>query len=157
MNNHEFFMQQAIQLAIDNVTSGSGGPFGAVITKNNEIIAAAGNQVTATNDPTAHAEIVAIRKAAAKLGAFHLTGCTLYTSCEPCPMCFGAIYFAHIHKVYFACNKTDAQKAGFDDEYIYEQINLDYAHRAIPMAQMMRQESNKAFMLWQQSNKKICY
>jgi tRNA(Arg) A34 adenosine deaminase TadA len=157
MNNHELFMKQAIQLALDNVTSSKGGPFGAIITKNNEIIAAAGNQVTTTNDPSAHAEIVAIRKAAAKLGAFHLTGCTLYTSCEPCPMCFGAIYFAHIKEIYFACNKTDAQKAGFDDEYIYKQINLDYSQRDIPMKQIMQQESSEAFSLWQQSKEKICY
>lgn len=157
MNTHDFFMKQAIQLAIDNVTSASGGPFGAIITKNNEIIAAASNQVTSTNDPTAHAEIMAIRKAGTKLGTFHLTDCILYTSCEPCPMCFGAIYFAHLQEVYFACDKTDAQKAGFDDEYIYDQLNMDYAQRAIPMKQMMRNESNKAFILWQQSKKKICY
>lgn len=150
-------MKRAIQLAIDNVTSASGGPFGAVITKDNEIIATAGNQVTTTHDPTAHAEIVAIRKAAAQLQAFHLTGCTLYTSCEPCPMCFGAIYFAHINEVYFACNKTDAQAAGFDDEFIYKQINLDYTQRAIAMKQIMRNESSQAFLLWQKSNKKIKY
>ena len=157
MNNHEYFMKCAIQLAIDKVTSASGGPFGAVIVKDNEIIAESGNRVTTTNDPTAHAEIMAIRKAATKLGVFHLTGCTLYTSCEPCPMCFGAIYFAHIETVYFACNKVDAQKAGFDDEYIYKQINLDYEQRAIPMKQIMRQESSAAFLLWQQSKKKISY
>lgn len=157
MNNHDFFMKRAIQLSVDNVTSSSGGPFGAVITKDNEIITTASNQVTSNNDPTAHAEIVAIRKAAARLNTFHLTGCTLYTSCEPCPMCFGAIYFAHIDAIYFANNKTDAQKAGFDDEFIYKQISLDYAKRAIPMKQIMQNEASEAFDLWQKSNKKIRY
>jgi tRNA(Arg) A34 adenosine deaminase TadA len=154
---NEFFMQQAIQLSIDNVTSARGGPFGAVIVKDNVIIASGANQVTATNDPTAHAEIVAIRKAAAHLHTFHLTGCTLYTSCEPCPMCFGAIYFAHITTIYFASDKTDAQQAGFDDEFIYEQIKLDNAQRATPMKQIMQKEAREAFILWQKSTQKIRY
>lgn len=157
MNNNEKFLKQAIQIAIDNVQSSSGGPFGAIITKNNQIIASAGNQVTATNDPTAHAEIVAIRKAAKQLKTFHLTGCTLYTSCEPCPMCFGAIYFAHIETVYFAANKADAKNAGFDDEFIYKQIALDYPKRSIPMKQLMQHEAQDAFTLWLNNTEKINY
>ena len=157
MNDHQFFMQQAIQLSLDNVTSSKGGPFGAVIVKDNTVISTGTNQVTATNDPTAHAEIVAIRKAGAHLGVFHLKGCTLYTSCEPCPMCFGAIYFAHIDTVYFASDKADAQDAGFDDESIYKEIKLENDQRAVPMKQMMQKQAREAFVLWKKSSKKIKY
>jgi len=157
MNRHEEFMAYAIKLSIDNVTSGNGGPFGAVITKDDTIIAYGANQVTASNDPTAHAEIVTIRQACGILKNFHLTGCTLYTSCEPCPMCFGAIYFAHLDTVYYANTKADAQSVGFDDEFIYDQIIREHLSRTIPMKQLMRSQASVAMNLWQQSTHKIKY
>ena len=157
MNKQKQFMAYAIKLSIDNVTASEGGPFGAVITKNDEIIAYGVNQVTATNDPTAHAEIVAIRKACTLLKSFHLTGCTLYTSCEPCPMCFGAIYFAHVDAVHYANTRSDAHMIGFDDEFIYDQIIREPSQRSIPMEQLMRSEANEAFVLWKKSKHKIEY
>lgn len=151
------FMARAIQLAIENVRSGRGGPFGAVVVKEGNIVAEAANQVTALNDPTAHAEVLALRLACRKLGCFELRGCDLYTSCEPCPMCLGAIYWARIDKVYFACLAADAAKAGFDDSAIYAEFTQPHAEREIPMIQMMRQEALAAFRDWAEHPGKIPY
>lgn len=151
------FMTRAIELAIDNVRSGSGGPFGAVVVKDGEIIAEGANSVTATNDPTAHAEMVAIRKACAKLGVFELRGCELYSSCEPCPMCLGAIYWSRPARVYFGSTAADASKAGFDDSLIYLEITQPHSERKIPMAQMMGEEALEAFRAWERQSNKIPY
>jgi guanine deaminase len=151
------FMARAIQLAVQNVRSGQGGPFGAVIVKNGEIIAAGANSVTTTNDPTAHAEVLAIRRACEKLGAFQLNGCELYTSCEPCPMCLGAIYWARPDKVYFAASAADASRVGFDDSFIYEEIPKAPAVRKLPMVQIMREEAQAAFQAWEDHPNKVPY
>src|SRR5271156_6950215 len=140
MDRDQAFMARAIQLALENVRSGRGGPFGAVVVKDGKVVAEAANQVTATNDPTAHAEVLAIRQACQKLGLFELKGCALYTSCEPCPMCLGAIYWARIDKIYFGNLAADAAKVGFDDSAIYAEIAQPHAEREIPMIQMMREE-----------------
>ena len=150
-------MARAIQLSIDNVYSGRGGPFGAVIVKDGSIIAEGANQVTSTNDPTAHAEMVAIREACRKLAAFDLEACEIYTSCEPCPMCLGAIYWARLSRVYFASADADASRAGFDDSLIYREIALPYSQRKIPMIQMMREEALAAFRAWENNSNKIEY
>src|SRR5271166_1717118 len=151
------FMARAIQLAVENVRSGRGGPFGAVVVKEGNVVAEGANQVTATNDPTAHAEVLAIRQACQKLGCFELRGCDLYTSCEPCPMCMGAIYWARIDKVYFGGLAADAAKAGFDDSAIYAEITQPHAEREIPMIQMMRDEAQRAFRAWEEHPGKIRY
>ena len=150
-------MACAIQLSIENVRSGRGGPFGCVIVKDGAIIAEGANQVTLTNDPTAHAEVLAIRQAASKLGSFELNGCELYTSCEPCPMCLGAIYWARLSRVYFGNTAADASKIGFDDSLIYREIAQSHTQRAIPMIQMMREEALAAFRAWQEKPDKIIY
>lgn len=149
-------MQKAIDLSIESVKNG-GGPFGAVIVKDGEIISATSNSVTQTNDPTAHAEVNAIRMATQKLNTFDLSGCEIYTSCEPCPMCLGAIYWARLDKIYFANNKTDAKNIGFDDSFIYEEIDKPYEKRNIKTIQMMRKEALEAFKLWQDTDDKIEY
>ena len=151
------FMARAIQLAIDNVTSGRGGPFGAIVVKDSNVIAEAANLVTATNDPTAHAEIVAIRAACQKLGVFDLEGCEIFTSCEPCPMCLGAIYWARLSRIYFASDAADASQAGFDDSLIYREIAQPYSQRKVPMIQTMRDEALAAFRAWQEKSNKIEY
>src|SRR5882724_9647623 len=151
------FMTRAIQLSIENVRSGRGGPFGAVIARGGEIISEGTNQVTSTNDPTAHAEVLAIRQACQKLGLFELKDCELYTSCEPCPMCLGAIYWARLARVYFGSLAADASKAGFDDSFIYREIAQPYPERGIPMVQMMREEAQAAFRAWQEKANKIRY
>jgi guanine deaminase len=151
------FMARAIQLAIENVRSGRGGPFGCVIVKDGNIVAEAANQVTATNDPTAHAEILAIRRACEKLGSFELAGCDLYTSCEPCPMCLSASYWARVDKIYFASLAEDAARSGFDDSAIYAEIAKPRAQRQIPMIQMMRDEALSAFRAWEENPGKIPY
>lgn len=151
------FMVRAIQLSLDNVRNGRGGPFGTVIVKDGGVIAEAVNQVTATNDPTAHAEVLAIRQACHKLNRFELRGCKLYTSCEPCPMCLGAIYWARIDKVYFANLAADAAKIGFDDSAIYADITQPHSQREIPMIQMMREEALAAFRAWEENPGKIPY
>jgi tRNA(Arg) A34 adenosine deaminase TadA len=151
------FMARAIQLSIDNVRSGRGGPFGAVVVKHGAIIGEAANQVTSTNDPTAHAEVLAIRAACQKLGAFDLDGCEIYTSCEPCPMCLGAIYWARLSRVYFANVGADASKIGFDDSRIYREIAKPPSQRKIPMIQMMREEALQAFHAWENKPNKIEY
>ncbi len=150
-------MARAIQLSMENVQSGRGGPFGAVIVKDGNIIAEGANQVTSTNDPTAHAEILAIRAACAKLEVFELHGCEIYTSCEPCPMCLGAIYWARLARVYFANAAADASSFGFDDSLIYREIPLPLAQRAIPMTQMMREQALAAFRAWREKPDKIVY
>ena len=151
------FMARAIQLSIDNVRSGRGGPFGAVVVKDGSIIAEGANQVTSTNDPTAHAEMVAIREACRKLVAFELEACEIYTSCEPCPMCLGAIYWARLSRVYFANADADASRVGFDDSLIYRELALPYSQRKIPMIQMMREEALAAFRAWENKSNKVEY
>jgi guanine deaminase len=151
------FMARAIELSLENVRSGRGGPFGAVVVKDGNVVAEAANQVTATNDPTAHAEVLAIRQACQKLGIFELKGCDLYTSCEPCPMCLGAIYWARIDKVYFGNLAADAAKVGFDDSAIYAEITQPHAEREIPMIQTMREEALAAFRAWEENPGKILY
>lgn len=152
----KIFMQKAIDLSIESVKNG-GGPFGAVIVKDGKIIAAMSNSVTKDNDPTAHAEINAIRKASEKLGRFDLSDCEIYSSCEPCPMCLGAIYWAKIDTLYFANTKDDAKKIGFDDSFIYEEIEKPYQLRKMKTSQLMRNEALKAFKLWEQKDNKIEY
>src|ERR1700684_77407 len=151
------FMAPAIQLSLENVLSGHGGPFGAVVVKDGTIIAEGANQVTSTNDPTAHAEIVAIREACKLLGVFDLEGCEIYTSCEPCPMCLGAIYWARLSRVYFGNADADASRIGFDDSLIYREIAQPHAQRKIPMIQMMREEAQAAFRAWKSEPNKIEY
>ncbi len=151
------FMARAIHLSIENVQSGLGGPFGAVVVKSGKIIAEAANRVASTNDPTAHAEVLAIREACGKLKAFDLAGCEIYASCEPCPMCLGAIYWARISCIYFAGSAADASKAGFDDAEIYRELNQPCSERKVPMTQMMREDSLAAFRTWDQSSNKIAY
>ena len=146
MNNS--FMARAIQLSIDSVHSGRGGPFGAIIVRNGQIIAEGVNQVTSTNDPTAHAEVLAIRQACAKLGMFELEDCELYTSCEPCPMCLGAIYWSRLSRLYFANTAEDAAKIGFDDSFIYSELKQPLSQRRIPAIQMMREEALAGFRAW---------
>ncbi|MFY9907516.1 MAG: nucleoside deaminase [Terriglobales bacterium] len=151
------FMARAIQLSLDNVHSGNGGPFGCVIVKEEKVVAEGVNRVTATNDPTAHAEVLAIRQACQRLDCFELRGCDLYTSCEPCPMCLGAIYWARIEKVYFGNLAEDAARIGFDDSAIYAEITQPHAERKIPLIQMMREEALAAFRAWQEHPGKILY
>jgi guanine deaminase len=150
------FMERAIALALENVRSG-GGPFGALIVKDGKILSEAANCVTAENDPTAHAEMAAIRLACKKLGNFNLTGCELYSSCEPCPMCMGAVYWARLGRVYFAGTDADAAKAGFDDSFIYQELERPHLHRKIPMIQLMHEESLAAFRAWEQKPDKTNY
>jgi len=150
-------MTRAIQLSLENVHAGRGGPFGAVVVKDGTIIGEAANQVTSTKDPTAHAEVLAIRAACKKLGAFELLGCEIYTSCEPCPMCLGAIYWARLARVYFGNADADASKIGFDDSFIYREIGQAHSQRKIPMIQMMREEALTAFRAWENKPDKIEY
>ena len=151
------FMKRAIQLSIGALQSGRGGPFGAVIVRDSKIVAEGANQVTSTNDPTAHAEIVAIRRACYKLGVFELKDCELYTSCEPCPMCLGAIYWARIAKIYFANTAEDAASIGFDDSFIYRELKETRSQRRIPAIQMMREEALAGFRAWLDKPGKIPY
>ena len=156
MNEQNEFMQRAIDLSRESVKSG-GGPFGAVIVKNGNIIAEASNGVTKNNDPTGHAEINAIRKAAKALQNFDLSGCEIYSSCEPCPMCLGAIYWAGLDRLYFANTKEDAAKIEFDDQFIYEEIEKPYAERKLITKQIMRNEAIKAFQDWEDLESKVKY
>ena len=155
MNND--FMQRAIALAVENVRSGRGGPFGAVVVKDGKIISEGANSVTATNDPTAHAEVIAIRDACRALGNFQLTDCDIYTSCEPCPMCLGAIYWARPARVFYAATAADAAAAGFDDSFIYEQLPLPVEQRKIPMMPLLREQALAAFRVWKEKSDKIPY
>ena len=149
-------MKTAIDLSVKNVAEG-GGPFGAVIAKDGKIVATGVNRVTADHDPTAHAEVSAIRAAAKALGTFDLSGCEIYTSCEPCPMCLGAIYWAHLDRMYYGNTKTDAAKAGFDDAFIYKELDLDPQKRSLRSEMMMHDEALEAFGDWMKKDDKIRY
>lgn len=151
------FMARAIELSIENVRPGGGGPFGAVIVKGGRVVAEGTNRVTLTNDPTAHAEIVAIRAACQRLSAFALKDCEMYASCEPCPMCLGAIYWARIERIYYAAVAADASKAGFDDSYIYAEFARPQGERRIPVTPLMREEALEAFRLWALKSDKVSY
>lgn len=155
MTNNEL-MQRAIDLSKTSVANG-GGPFGAVIARNGEIIAEGSNCVTIDCDPTAHAEVTAIRKATKKLGTFDLSGCEIFTSCEPCPMCLGAIYWAHLDKIYYANDRKDAAAIGFDDDFIYEEISLKPTERQKPCELLMHDAALEAFRLWQSKTDKTEY
>ena len=151
------FMARAIQLSIDNVLSGKGGPFGAVIVKNSSIVAEGVNRVTSINDPTAHAELVAIREACAQLHTFDLHDCEIYASCEPCPMCLGAIYWARLARIYYGNIGADATKIGFDDSFINQEFSKPFSQRSIPMVQMMQEQALAAFRAWEENPNKISY
>ena len=153
----EDFMREAIRLSIENVESGKGGPFAAVIVKDGKIIASGVNEVTSSNDPTAHAEVVAIRKACSTLNSFQLDGCEIYCSCEPCPMCLGAIYWARAAKIYFANTKEDAAAVDFDDKFIYDEIDLSHTGRKLTTQQLLREEALIAFEKWKTSSLKMKY
>jgi len=151
------FMSRAIELAKLGMENGAGGPFGCVVVKGGEIIAEGFNSVTSTNDPTAHAEVVAIRKACANLGSFQLDGCTVYTSCEPCPMCLGAIYWARPTRVYYGCSREDAAAIQFDDQFIYDELDLNIDQRKIPFQQLMQGEARVVFNQWSAKDDKTKY
>ena len=151
------FMREAIRLSMENVQLGNGGPFGAVVVKNGKIIATAVNAVTKSNDPTAHAEIVAIRNACATLNSFQLDGCDIYCSCEPCPMCLGAIYWARPNAIYFGNSKKDAAEINFDDNFIYDEFDISLNERKLPTIQLLRDEAQSAFIQWQKCEDKIGY
>ena len=150
------FMQQAIELSIENIDNG-GGPFGAVIVRDGEVIATGTNRVVPNSDPTAHAEVTAIRNACAKLGTFELTDCTVYTSCEPCPMCLAALYWAGVKRICYGNTKNDARDIEFDDSFIYDQFELNYAERSIKCEHFMRDEALAAFRKWEEKKDKVRY
>jgi guanine deaminase len=151
------FMRRAIALALENVRTGRGGPFAALVVKDGAVVAEGANCVTSANDPTAHAEVVAIREACHKLGDFQLSGCDLYTTCEPCPMCLGAIYWARPARVFYACVAADAAAVGFDDAFIYDELKVPLVARRIPMRQLLRDESLEIFSAWKSTEKKTPY
>ena len=157
MQGNPKFMEKAIALATDNVTSGRGGPFGAVIVRDGEIVATGANLVTATNDPTAHAEVVAIRNACAALGDFSLAGCEIYTSCEPCPMCLAAIYWARCEAIYYGNSAADAANAGFDDAFLYEEMKRPLEERKIPAVTLLPEEAISSFDAWRERAGRIDY
>lgn len=156
MDKKNEFMRRAIELSEESVRTG-GGPFGAVIVRGDEIIAEASNSVTIDNDPTAHAEVNCIRKATRRLGTFDLAGCDIYTSCEPCPMCLGAIYWAHLDRIFYGNDRKDAAAIGFDDDFIYQEIALAPADRHKPMRILLPDEAKKAFEAWRESDSKTEY
>ena len=151
------YMQEAIQRAVENVRSGRGGPFGAIVVKDGRVIARGTNLVTSANDPTAHAEVTAIREACRALGTFQLAGCEIYTSCEPCPMCLGAIYWARPDRVFFAATASDAAEAGFDDSFIYEELKRPHGGRKIPFEPMMREAGLEPFREWARKSGRVRY
>lgn len=151
------FMDKAIELALKNVMACHGGPFGAIVIKDGEIVGIGQNAVTASNDPTAHAEVQAIRDACKNLNTFQLNDCDIYTSCEPCPMCIGAIYWARPRAVYYACTKEDAARIGFDDQFIYEELSLPMDQRRIPMKQLFPAQGDLPFRTWETSRIKVEY
>jgi len=155
--NHEKFMRMAIQLSEQNVEQRLGGPFGAVIVKDGMVIARSANKVIQQKDPTAHAEISAIRLACKELDTYHLEGCIIYTSCEPCPMCLAAIYWAHLDQIYYANTKADAAAIAFDDQFIYNEITLSLAERKLPTVQLLRDDAQVAFKKWTASDINIQY
>lgn len=150
-------MQEAIRLALDKMRQGVGGPFGAVIVQDGQVVGRGWNQVTSANDPTAHAEVMAIREACRHLGSFRLEGCELYASCEPCPMCLGAIYWARLSRLYFAAARADAAEAGFDDLLIYQEIARPLAERRLPAVQLLRDQALTAFAAWKANPARIAY
>jgi guanine deaminase len=157
MTREEAFMQQAIALSANGIASNQGGPFGCVIVKGDVIVGRGNNQVTSTNDPTAHAEVVAIRDACKNLNSYQLCDCEIFTSCEPCPMCMGAIYWARPKKVYFANTREDAAAIGFDDQMIYNELICDHASRQIPIVNIGRTDALKVFELWKNKTDKVEY
>ncbi len=157
ITSDEEFMREAIRLSFETMRSNAGGPFGAIVVKDGKIIARGVNRVLQTNDPTAHAEVVAIREACKTLNDFQLTGCTIYTSCEPCPMCLAAIYWARPENVFFGNTKKDAADIEFDDQFIYDEIDLPIAQRKIGMKQLLRDEAHLAFVEWKNKTDKIKY
>jgi guanine deaminase len=154
---HEDFMREAIELSKKNMLQGKGGPFGCVIVKDGEIVGRGWNQVTSSNDPTAHAEVSAIRDACKNLNSFQLEGCIVYTSCEPCPMCLGAIYWARPAKVFYGNTKADAADIGFDDSFIYQELELPLGERSMPLQPLLRNEALDVFKLWAEKQDKIEY
>jgi guanine deaminase len=157
MQGNPIFMEKAIALATENVTSGRGGPFGAVIVLDGEIVAAGANSVTATNDPTAHGEIVAIRNACTALKSFQLVGCHIYTSCEPCPMCLAAIYWARCDAIFYGSSAADASAAGFDDAFLYEEIKQPVSQRKIPATSLLSEKAISSFDVWRAQAGRIDY
>lgn len=157
MSREYFFMQQAIELSAKAIDGNEGGPFGCVIVKNDVVVGRGNNAVTSTNDPTAHAEVVAIRDACKNLGTYQLNDCEIYTSCEPCPMCMGAIYWARPSMVYFANNRADAAEIGFDDSMIYDELSCDHSLRKIPIISLGREEALKVFEQWKNKEDKVEY
>lgn len=157
MTTHSFFMKKAIDLSLEKMLDGNGGPFGAVIVKDSKIIAEGFNQVTSANDPTAHAEITAIRNACQTLNHFSLEGCVIYTSCEPCPMCLSAIYWSRLDKIYYANTRYDAASIGFDDDFIYKEISQHINERSLQMEQIDQKEASKVFQKWTLKEDKIPY
>jgi len=153
----QVLMARAIELALKNVRAGRGGPFAALVVYDGRVVAQGTNLVTSANDPTAHAEMVAIRKACQKLGSFQLTGCEIFATCEPCPMCMGAIYWARPSRVVFAATRADAARAGFDDAHICRQLRLPHVRRSIPIHRLMRAEAQAAFREWQRKANRIQY
>lgn len=154
---HEHFMDEAIKIAINGMNNNEGGPFGCVVVLDGKIIGKGNNKVTTQNDPTAHAEIEAIRAACKNLNSFQLDGCIIYTSCEPCPMCLGAIYWARPAKVFYGCNKTDAAALGFDDDFIYKELNLPNNKKRISLVQVSKEKADKPFQIWKNKEDKIEY
>jgi guanine deaminase len=157
MQGNPIFMEQAIALATENVTSGRGGPFGAVVVRDGKVLASGANMVTADNDPTAHAEITAIRRACAALGTFRLEGCEIYTSCEPCPMCLAAIYWSHCSAIFYGNTAADAALAGFDDAFLYDEVKKLVEERRIPTINLMREKAISSFEAWRESASRIDY
>jgi tRNA(Arg) A34 adenosine deaminase TadA len=153
----QYFMREAVNAALKGMNNNEGGPFGCVIVKDGKIVGRGNNKVTSNNDPTAHAEVMAIRDACKNLNSFQLEGCELYTSCEPCPMCFGAIYWARPDKVFYGCNQKDAAAIGFDDEFIYKEIELSYDKRSIPFEPFARDIALEPFEKWVEKGDKIDY
>jgi tRNA(Arg) A34 adenosine deaminase TadA len=151
------FMHEAVRLAVENVRSGRGGPFAALIVKEGHVVATGTNLVTSSDDPTAHAEVLAIREACHALSTFQLNGCEMYTSCEPCPMCLGAIYWARLDRVYFAATAKDAADAGFDDSFIYDELKIELAQRRIPFEPIMREAGLEPFREWKQKDNRVEY
>jgi len=151
------YLRRAIELATQNVLAGAGGPFAALIVRDGQVIAEAANSVTTTNDPTAHGEVNAIRKACAALGSFSLAGCEIYSSCEPCPMCLAAIYWARLDAIYYGCGQQEAAKAGFDDAFLYEELGKNSDNRSVPALQLLREEAWEAFATWIAVPTKIDY
>ncbi len=151
------FMQMAIHLATENVTFGRGGPFGAVVVKEGAVVATGTNQVTATNDPTAHAEVVAVRNACQALGTSHLTGCEVYTSCEPCPMCLAALYWSRCSAIFYGNDASDAARAGFDDSFLYQEVCKPLSQRRIPIQRLLAEQARSSFEVWKTSPFRVAY